>query len=335
MRAAALATLLVVALTGCGGEPRPVVPTDLRGAQAHPMWDGTDAEDRRELDLLRELGADVVRIDVSWPYVEPRRGRRDPTYLGRLDRYVEAAAARGLLVLPVLIDTPCWAARRPAGCRTPADDRSLSSPPRDPRDFARHAAFIATRYGDRLAAVELYNEPNLPSGRFWRSDEPAAEYARMLHVAVPEIARAAPGVPVLAGAVTLFDLEFVRDLVAAGLPPALDGFSVHPYTGVGPPEDALSRMVEVRDLVRRPVWITEAGAASCERGDGWACVGPQGQAEHVRRLSALAGGDVKAVIVYALRDKDAEGVEGHFGLVGRDFAAKPSLQAARELFARR
>ncbi len=68
------------------------------GVQAHLLWsDVSLAEVRSELDRAKLAGARHVRVDVGWSTLEPdRRGKRNRSYLARIDRVVREARKRNL-----------------------------------------------------------------------------------------------------------------------------------------------------------------------------------------------------------------------------------------------
>ena len=92
------------------------------------------------------------------------------------------AAERGLSLLPVVLEAPAWAARRPG---------EFASPPADPRTYAAFLGTLAARYGSNgsywrehatlrrvpLTEWQLWNEPTLVN--FWL-DQPWADLPAMM-----------------------------------------------------------------------------------------------------------------------------------------------------------
>jgi acyl-homoserine lactone acylase PvdQ len=99
--------------------------------------------------------------------------------------------------------------------------------PQRPQDFAFIARFIARRWGKWLAALELWNEPNLFTAV--SPEEQVAAYTAMVRGAYPAIKRVAPRLPVLAGSLGLTDVWFLRQMYAHGARGYFEGLSVHPY----------------------------------------------------------------------------------------------------------
>jgi Cellulase (glycosyl hydrolase family 5) len=170
-----------------------MLPEPPRGAMTHPLWTTTSVEEfDRELDLLAQAGADVVRLDIGWGALE-RDGPGDfqEWYVNRADTFIEHARARGLGVIATFWGVPCWASAAPSSVKQGCDgewwrrgvDRYA---PEDPDRFARAAAWVAERWGDELTALEVWNEPNIPYFLEGEQDR-ARTYSRILKPAYPRI----------------------------------------------------------------------------------------------------------------------------------------------------
>jgi polysaccharide biosynthesis protein PslG len=326
----------------------------LLGAQTHPFWDGsTDWDVRKELDLLTASGADVVRVDISWSSLEIHGKRRFARgYVARIDRFMREAHRRRLRVLATLWGTPCWASNAPASlkarCRGAWWRRGVDRyPPRRARDYAAAAAWVAQRWGPQLDGLEVWNEPNLRSPPFLRARNAPRAYARILKTAYPRIKHAAPGLPVVAGALAFSDTRFLKRLYALGIRGHFDALSIHPYSENRAPSIPLPQHVRYSfvsgvSAIRAamiaqgdgatPLWLTEVGWSTCTRDPRW-CVTVGDQARFVEDSIRIAREwpFVKRLIVYNLRNKgwDVGDTESAFGLVRRDFSWKPSFDAFR------
>jgi hypothetical protein len=312
-------------------------------------WESSAADMDRELDLAHEAGASAVRVDVQWSSLETAgKGARSGWYLDKLDRFMAGAERRGLKVIAMLWSTPCWASTAPEtlrqGCTGAWWERGVDSyPPRNAGDYADVAAFVARRYGSALAALEVWNEPNLDEGTFWKAEDKPEAYAALLRAAFPAVKAADPDVAVLAGALAFADRPFLEALYAHGIRGSYDGISLHPYNEWRHPGDRwrpewreytfLPGLESIRAAQeqagdRAPLWITEFGWTACREG-GW-CVSESQQAEYIRAaFHILEGLDfVEAAIVYNLRDKGTDGgKESNWGVVRRDFSPKPAYAA--------
>jgi hypothetical protein len=295
-----LPAAIVVALASCGGgegeqlPPPPARPTILQDDAL--LLHRSDAETRATLQELRRLGVDWVRVTAGWSVIAPepaaeRRPDFDPRDPGtyppgawdKLDRLVTMAREEGLRVL---VDIAFWAPRWATGAPSAPDDRQRTDI--DPSAYADFAEAVARRYGDRVEAFSVWNEPNHPGfllpqwtrgtdGRFTVAS--ADEYRAMLLAAYPRIKEAAPDRPVLIGntSATGTDdptseedrvppLRFLRELACVDeqlrpldtpgcrdfTPLPGDGWGQHPYSIDQPPwaSDPRPDNVRMGDLGR-------------------------------------------------------------------------------------
>jgi hypothetical protein len=157
MLAALLCTLNVAclaagAVAASAAEAR-VPSTPYRGVNSHApwYWQISRAEVKREIGQAATLGVNVIRVPVEWAAIESGgHGVRGGKALRRLDLIVRAAAARGIKIDGTITDTPHWASPGGAGNDAP------SEPQRSLRSFTR---FLTRRYGTKLVAVGVWNEP--------------------------------------------------------------------------------------------------------------------------------------------------------------------------------
>lgn len=327
--------------------------TDYRGVQLHSLWgDSSNADMDRQLDMTRDMGANVVRVDVGWQTLEQGgKGVYSQWYVEKLDRFMAGASARGLKVIATVMLTPCWASSAPEslkqGCSDGWWDRGVGQyPPSKSADFGDIARWMTARYAGQLAALELWNEPNL-SGFFTASD-PAAAYAELVKAGYVGAKQGNESVPVLAGALSLADAPFLNRLYDHGIKGFYDGISIHPYSGERDPAatypDAHYAFLPGLQLVRRvqlahgdtsPIWATEFGWSTCA-GGSTSCVSEARQAAYAPKAFQILTTMpyVKAGIVYNLRDKgtDPVGIEPNYGLIKRDYTPKPAYNALKAMF---
>jgi hypothetical protein len=347
---------LALALAGPAAANAP----PLRGAATHPLWaDSTVADFDRELDLLVAAGANTVRIDLSWSTLEPGgKGQFADWYVQKADTFFAHARARGLRTIVTLFTTPCWASSAPdtikQGCAGAWWEREVGFyPPINPADFADAAAWVATRWGDSMAAIEIWNEPNYD---YWfRSTTPAVAYAALLRAAYPRIKQVRPALPVLAPSMLLSDGYFLEQLYAQGIGGNFDGLSLRPFSQGRSPYDSTTPaggisysyllgvpwiraiMVAHGDGAKR-MWFTELGWSSCAPGTNIWCITTDLQARYLADAFLIIRDRwdyVDSVSVYNLRNKgwDPLDRETQMGLVWRDFTPKPAYYAFRDVLA--
>jgi hypothetical protein len=199
-------------------------------------------------------------------------------------------------------------------------------PPSNPANYAAFVAFLAQRYGTRLAAIEVWNEPDQANQDYFAGPEKPQRYAAILRAAYPAIKQANPQVPVLAGSLVGSNGVFLRALYAAGIKGYYDGLSVHFYNLV---------LASLRDIHEtqlangdtKPLWLAEFGWTSCwpqhKTQQEQACVTPAAQAGNLSDIyhSLAHTPYVAAEVVYGLQDSASE----NFGVLNTAGARKPSF----------
>jgi hypothetical protein len=254
---------------------------------------------------MARSGVETVRIAFRWYQLQPQAGVLDLT---TSDAAVAAAARRGMTVLPVIEQTPAWAAIRPG---------DLAAPPADPATVQAFAAALVARYGPAgtfwaerpdvprrpIRAWQIWNEPN--HVRAWSQQPYARSYVRTLRAAAAGVRAADPGATVVLAGLMNRSWLALRELYDAGARGHFDVVAIHPYTRK--PKHVV-RLVELarRELRRRgdrrlPVWVTElswpaarsAGARDkIDRMFGLE-VTPAGQARRLGRALDLLSRDRK------------------------------------------
>jgi len=235
---------------------------------------------QHSLELLQAAGVTWIRQEVPWEQIEPvARGETvDPTYGGstwaKFDDIVDRASATGMHVMLRLDTSPRWA--------LPPDAPDGLSPPLDYSDYFDFVSAVATRYRGRVAAYQVWNEPNLTSE--WGHQPPdATAYAALLRGASERIRTADPGAKVVMAALapTLTDnadatdeLVYLQRLYDAGVRGRFDVLAIQAYGLRGGPDDprvdpstdvTFSRPSLVHQVMAAngdadvPVWATEMG----------------------------------------------------------------------------
>jgi polysaccharide biosynthesis protein PslG len=304
------------------------------GAQVHPLWSDADAYPKID-QLLAAAGASWVRIDVGWDRVEPARGRFSDDEVAAVGRAVDDANRNGLRVLVTFWASPGWA----------NGGRPANIPPSDPGDYSSAVAHLAADLAGRVAAWEVWNEPNV--SQFFSGS--AASYAAILRAAGPAIRNADPRATVVLGGPSTNDTTWLAKLYAAGIAGAYDAVAVHPYPSPSdePPtlaDDgsrhrfshlaAFRRVMVANGDADVPLWITEVGwstGQSADREDWNRGVTPAVQAADLTatlEIVAKCYPFVEVVIWYNARDRaDGSPRDRGFGLLTRGLDQKPSYTA--------
>jgi hypothetical protein len=192
---------------------------------------------------------------------------------------------------------------------------------------------LAQRYGSRLAALEVWNEPDQSNQAYFAGPEKPKRYAAVLRAAYPAIKQANPHVPVLAGSLVGANGVFLRAMYAAGIKGYYDGLAVHYYTLTLASLRSIHE-VQVANGDTKPLWLNEFGWSSCyphrriEQEQG--CVSAQTQARNLTNIfRSLAHTPwVTADVVYKLQDTAGE----EFGAVTSRGKRKPAFAALSKVF---
>jgi hypothetical protein len=299
-------------------------------------------------DGVRATGAGWTREAFAWDVIEPQSGSWD---FSRYDAVLLSAAQRGLMVLPVLMTAPGWAA--------PA----WNAIPSDPTAYGDYVAHVAARYGPGgsfwsahpdLAAFapqyfEIWNEPYYV--QFSNNDINPGRYARLVKAAGQAGKAANPQAKFLAAAET--DVQPTggsqwvswTDAMYQAVPDLnnyFDGVAVHPYSGNQAPDapvngyvhDKFVRMQTIRDkfvshgAANKPFWITEIGWSTCTGNNE--CVSESNQAAYTAKLFDMIkttySSYVQGIFLYHYTDfgnGDPNDREQWYGMIHRDGSHKP------------
>ncbi|HOY70786.1 MAG TPA: cellulase family glycosylhydrolase [Methylotenera sp.] len=198
---------------------------------------------------LRQLGAQVIRLPVTWHLMEEsQKGTVPEWFWQELDAEVAASRALNAKLIITFSQTPCWASSDPKkNCEN--QDWNVLYPPKNMQDYADAIGLMAKRYQGRVLAYEIWNEPNLIY--FWhglpprttRNDEygsfvslnGAVEYAKMVVAAYRAVKSNDPQAVVLAGSIAGGDTDFLSVLYQnPQFKYSFDAISMHPYTSEYP-----------------------------------------------------------------------------------------------------
>ncbi len=285
------------------------------------------------------LHAKVVRTELPWSILEPSGPNQlEPRALAFTDRLFADAAARGIKVIAFVDSTPCWASSAPASllrkCKPGVSSKANGWPPTNPSAYATFVAYLAQRYGTRLAAIEIWNEPDQVNQLYFAGPEKPQRYAALLRAAYPAIKQANPNVSVIAGSLVGYNGIFLRALYAAGIKGYYDGLAVHFYTLTLASLRSF-RAVQLANGDSKPLWLDEFGWSSCwpryRVQQEQACVTPQVQAANITNLyrSLSRTPYIAAMTLYQLDGSRSE----DFGVLNERGARKPSFAALSRVLA--
>jgi hypothetical protein len=287
---------------------------------------GANLHSNPQLERLRAMGATWVRLNLDWEAIQPHVGVWD---FSQADASIAAAEKAGLKVYACLLYSPPWAS--PSG-------KSNGVPRHDA--WEAYVSAVARRYGTRVRAYGIWNEPNLDD--YWAGN--ARDYVQVLLLPASAIIhREAPGVlvagpdlaQVLTGTISV--TQFFRELKRYGGVKALDVITHHVYGR----EDfegkllgakflgltyrpGLKQVLYQAGLANKDLWLTETGVNAKD-------VGEERQARLLDAQWRLLAAQpwVKKAFVYAWAD-DA-GQDSEWGLLDKQGRPKPAYHALEGL----
>lgn len=236
------------------------------GIQVFLWWtiDGKTADN--DVRLVRDMGFGWVKQKFNWYDIELAKGAFD---WQRPDWIMAMLESHGLRALIRLDGRPPWAQPAAAEASTPVDVA----------DFADYCGAVAGRYAGRVAAYEVWNEPNL--AREWGGRRPeAAGYVALLKACYLAIKAADPQALVISAGLAPTDrdddearpdIAYYREFYAAGGAPYFDLLGVH-APGFGNPPERAPAEVEADPVWASRVWtfrhVEDVRAVMVENGDG-------------------------------------------------------------------
>jgi O-antigen ligase len=306
----------------------------------------------RALALIREGGFHWLRQPFPWAQIEPQPGevRWEPW-----DRIVEATWEHGLALIAVLDTSPAWA-------RGEADQDNPYAPPQDVTDYARFVRAFVARYGGRISAYQLWDEPNI-TPHWGEGDADPAGYVTLLRAGYLAAKEADPQALILSaglapnterGGPNMNDLLFLEGMYRAGAREVFDVLAIKPYglwlepgdRRVSPQIPNFSRAILAREIMARhgdvgkAVWAVEFGWNALPpdwggRPSPWGTDSVEMQAQ--RTVAAIERAQEEwpwlgAMILQGFQPVAPPDDPIHgFALVEPDFTPRATYEAVREL----
>lgn len=231
---------------------------------------------------VSQLGVSWVKVEVNWKDLEPAQGAIN---FDLLDPVVAALEANDLQILFTVSSAPAWA-------RSSVDE---DGPPDNFDTFGTFVGALAQRYAGRVAAYEIWNEPNLR--REWNSNIypiRADHYVNLLSKAYAAIKSADADAKVISaglaptgfndGVNAINDRVFLQDMYSNKVFDFSDAVGAHPGGWANPPQSTcctaaegvlthfndrsfyfLDTLNDYRQIMLRnsagntPIWVTKFG----------------------------------------------------------------------------
>ena len=178
----------------------------------------------------------------------------------KLDRIVFNALSAKVDILLPLQGTPTWAASDSTS--KGAYGMGANTMPKNIEYWNAYVSKVATQYKGKIAAYEIWNEPNLK--QFFNGTP--EELAILVKSASKIIHAIDPNAKVVCSGITSdYGIDWLKRFFATGVGKSCDVISYHFYTHHEPPETMVSTIKAVKSamseygLSHLPLWNTETG----------------------------------------------------------------------------
>ncbi|GEM_PF-964195 len=180
-----------------------------------------------------------------------------------VDAFYSALAGLGIKVMPNVLRAPDWAILNPPPGGSSGPQRVPS-----PSEHAEYLSAMVSHFGDSIAAVENYNEPDNVGNRDWIT---AQQFGEMTALDYQAVKAANASLPVVLGGLSNANPTYLNeaDRAAGG---RYDALNFHWYAtgdgetgGVNPESSRMSSQIEELEAWRdarapgKPIWVTEFG----------------------------------------------------------------------------
>jgi hypothetical protein len=290
------------------------------------------------LDRVKSIGADTVRLQLSWNFIEPQNVPPAQYNWAPIDEIYKALSDRGLQPISLVEGCPGWACTR------------LSGPVREEHvaDFVEFMTAMSARYSKppyNAHFWEMWNEPDAVGDAVpgtdkhygWGSN--ADRYAAMLKAIRPAVKGADPSAALVLGGMAYdgfqenggaFNRRFIDDLLNAGGGQYLDVLNFHYYPNNVNWCSLTGKLNELRGKMKAhgvnlPFITTETGFSSDPK------LGSSNDAQSLYVLQAYAqtaGEGMLTTAWFPAHDFTASGnIFEKFGLFTESGAPKPASTA--------
>lgn len=199
------------------------------------------------LQSLKLLGITELRTGFSWADWYSKSGEKWYSWLfARLTKEVNIL--------------PCFSYMPPSL----GIESKISSPPKNPKDYADFLDIIITKYGKYFEWVELWNEVNDINNWDWRLDPSWEVFSEMIGKAAYWVKQR--GKKTVLGGMSRVDANWIELMCQRNVMNLIDAVGIHGYPGIWDNEwkEWGIPLVKVRNVLEKhglhpEIWITQAG----------------------------------------------------------------------------
>ncbi|MBF6612528.1 MAG: cellulase family glycosylhydrolase [Chloroflexi bacterium] len=315
----------------------------------------------KTLQMAQNMGAGWIKQQFPWADIEYRQDPGNPYWdvknnqsaWEKYDSIVSLAQQYGLRVIARIDSAPAWSHPLINTLKAPPSADHM-------QDFANFIHDFVKKYSGQVAAIQIWNEPNLVGE--WATGRPVnpAEYVQLLKTAYIAAKQVDPNMIVLAAPLAttndtsnnLDELDYLQGMYDAGAKQYFDVMSANAYGKSEPPEAAPSRdklnfrrvellraVMEQNGDSAKAVWFNEYGwnaSPDSITNLPWGRVTPDQQADYTVRGIQYAqqhwpwAGLFTIWYLRQVGDIPNTESEYYFGLLDPDFVVSPAYQAVQK-----
>ena len=225
------------------------------------------AKRERTVQMMKAAHIGWMKEQFLWDQIEHDRGSFT---WDKYDEIVGLAEKYGIKVIARLDYPPAWTQKKP----------DFNAPPDNDADYAEFVYNFVKHYQGRVAAVQLWNEPNLAVE--WGGNPPdPVGYTKLLKAGYARAKEADPSVIVLSAPLAetlemspraMVEIDFLQKMYEAGAKGTFDVLSANAYGLAFPPDDPprtdrlnFQRFTFLHDVTAKngepdkPIWFNEYG----------------------------------------------------------------------------
>lgn len=281
--------------------------------------------------LLKKLGITSIRDGVDWAKIERTKGALSEE---RSNQFIPELEKNDInLILTLLFNNNLY-----SGIDASKVPDSTKYGPKTKHEFdgfANYSAFLAKKY-PHIRIFQIWNEPF--GNGFWKPEKSPEDYTYMMQIAAHEIWKERPDAAISGGSLGASEIDFLKTMAANDGYSYFDSVSYHIYIYPQLADDryeaATLGFVNKMNMELggwKPLGVTETGWPT-QLGERGVTVEQQA-IETVKQYVHSAVQGLKYNTIYDFRNdgRDINNREHNFGVVDKDFNAKPAAISSKYL----
>ena len=287
--------------------------------------------DSTDLDIMKKTGIAGVRDEIYWNTV-----RYNGVWnFSKPDGFMPMLNSNGMDTCIILDYSNTYYVKTSVDGAA-ATERTAPRTAEEMQAFVDYVKGVITRY-PMIKKLEIWNEPNWG---FWEPAPNAIDYAAMVKAVSKAVKEIDPDIYIMAGSLVYGGYkdystyqDYLKELLDEGVYRYIDAISSHPYAHPQGVDRLIeSRLDNVNDIINQYGGFkghvaTEAGATTADTAQG--CTEEKQASELAKTFVYDDSRNIEYTYWYSMRDhgNDANDNEHRFGILNRDYTAKPAVAA--------